>query len=90
MSSQGCEREVNPKVGHRISGTEEGAQMMRLTQAQLAQVANRAVSRVLRWAGALTLGYRCTVYVGIDIKAGDAEADIIYISFIVSVQYIGY
>ena len=45
---------------------------------------------VLRRAGALTFGYKCTVYVGVDVEAGDAEVDVIDISFIVSVQYIGY
>ena len=34
-----------------------------------------------RWAGALTFGYRCTVCVGVDVEAGDAEIDVIYISF---------
>ena len=27
---------------------------------------------------------------GVDVEAGDAEVDVIYISFIVSLQYIGY
>ena len=36
-----------------------------------------------------TVGYGCTSCWG-DVGAGDAEADVIYISFIVSVQYIGY
>ena len=40
--------------------------------------------------GALTFGYGCTVHVGVDVGAGDVEADVIYISFIMSVQYIGY
>ena len=35
------------------------------------------------------VGYGCTSCWG-DVGAGDAEADVIYISFIVSVQYIGY
>ena len=39
---------------------------------------------------ALTFGYGCTVHVGVDVEAGDIEADVIYISFIMSVQYIGY
>ena len=57
----------------------------------LAPVRSRIPSlSVLRWAGALTFGYGCTVYVGVDVEAGDAEVDVIYISFIVSVQYIGY
>ena len=30
------------------------------------------------------------LHVGVDVGAGDAEVDVIYISFIVSVQYIGY
>ena len=34
---------------------------------------------VLRWAGALTFWYGCTVYVGVDVWAGDAEVDAIYI-----------
>ena len=40
--------------------------------------------------GALTFGYGCTVHVGVDVGAGDAEADVIYITFIMSVQYIEY
>ena len=41
--------------------------------------------------GALTFGYRCTVYVGVVVGAGYIEVDVVYISFImVSVQYIGY
>ena len=57
----------------------------------LAPVQSRVPSlSMLRWAGALTFGYRCTVYVGVDVGAGDAEVDVIYISFIMSVQYIGY
>ena len=39
---------------------------------------------------ALTFGYGCTACVGIDVGARDTEVDIIYISFIMSVQYIGY
>ena len=39
---------------------------------------------------ALTFGYGCTVHVGVDVGAGDIEVDAIYISFIMSVQYIGY
>ena len=30
------------------------------------------------------------LHVGVDVEAGDADVDEIYISFIVSVQYIGY
>ena len=40
--------------------------------------------------GALTFGYGCTVHVGVDVGAGDVEVDVIYITFIMSVQYIGY
>ena len=36
-----------------------------------------------------TVGYGCTSCWG-DVGAGDAEADAFYISFIVSVQHIGY
>ena len=45
--------------------------------------ANSASSEysVLRWSGALTFGYGCTVYVGVDVGAGDVEVDVIYISF---------
>ena len=48
----------------------------------LAAVQSRILSlSVLRWARALTFGYRCTVYVGLDVEAGDAEVDVIYTSF---------
>ena len=30
------------------------------------------------------------LHIGVDVGAGDAEVDVIYISSIVSVQYIGY
>ena len=39
---------------------------------------------------ALTFGYWCTVHVGADVGAGDVEVDVIYISFIMGVQYIGH
>ena len=45
---------------------------------------------MLRLSRTLTVGYGCTVYVGVDVGAGDAEVDVIYISFIMSVQYMGY
>ena len=45
---------------------------------------------MLRWSRALTFGYGYIVCVGVDVEAGDAEVDAIYITFIVSVQYIGY
>ena len=45
---------------------------------------------MFRNPGALTFGYGCTVHVGVDVEAGDAEVDVIYIAFILSVQYIGY
>ena len=40
--------------------------------------------------GALIFGFGCTAHVGIDVGAGDIEVDVIYISFVMSVQYIGY
>ena len=45
---------------------------------------------MFRSPGALTFGYRCTVHVEVDVGAGDAEVHGIYITFIMSVQYIGY
>ena len=40
--------------------------------------------------GALTFGYGCAVHVGVDVGAGDVAVDVIYMSFIISVQYIEY
>ena len=45
---------------------------------------------MLHSPGALTFGYGCTVQVGVDVGAGDVEVGVIYISFIMSVQYKGY
>ena len=45
---------------------------------------------MLRSPRALTFGYGCAVHVGLDVEAGDAEADVIYITFIMSAQYTGY
>ena len=47
MSFQGYQGKGNPQVGHEIQGAEEGAQMMQLTQAQLAQIVTNAVSQAL-------------------------------------------
>ena len=38
---------MNPQVGHELLGEEEGAQMMQLSQVQLAQVVSSAVSQSL-------------------------------------------
>ena len=38
---------MNPQVGHEIPGEKEGAQMMQLTQVQLAQIVSSAVSQAL-------------------------------------------
>ena len=35
-------------------------------------------------------GYGCAVHVGVDVGAGDVKVDVIYMIFIMSVQYIGY
>ena len=45
---------------------------------------------VLRSPRALIFGYGCAVYVRVDEGTGDAEVDVIYITLIMSVQYIGY
>ena len=45
---------------------------------------------MFRSPGALTFWYGCTVHVGVDVGAGGVEVDVIYIKFIMSVQYIGY
>ena len=47
MPFQGYQGEVNPQVGHEISGAEEWAQMMQLTQVQLVQIVSSAVSQSL-------------------------------------------
>ena len=47
MSVQGYQGEVNPQVEHGIPGAEEGAQVMQLTQVQLAQIVSSAVSQAL-------------------------------------------
>ena len=45
---------------------------------------------MFRCPGALTFGFGCVVHVGVDMGAGDAEVDVIYITSIMSAQYIGY
>ena len=47
MSFQGNQGEVEPQVGHEISGAEDGAQMVQLTQMQIAQIVSNAVSQAL-------------------------------------------
>ena len=39
---------------------------------------------------ALRFGYVYAVHVGVDVGAGDVEVDVMYTTFIMSVQYIGY
>ena len=45
---------------------------------------------VFRSPRALTFGYGCAVHVGVNVEAGDAEKDVIYITFVMSAQYTGY
>ena len=45
---------------------------------------------MFRSPGALTFGYGCTIHVEVDVGARDAEVEVIYIAFIMSVQYIGH
>ena len=47
MSFQSYHGKVIPQVEHEIPGAEEGAQMMQLTQVQLAQIVSSAVSQAL-------------------------------------------
>ena len=47
MSFQGNQREVDSLVGHEIPGAEDGAQVVRLTQIQVAQIVSNAVSPAL-------------------------------------------
>ena len=49
MSAQGTQGEVDPLVGvgHEISGADDGAQVVQLTQVQIAQIVSNAVSQAL-------------------------------------------
>ena len=47
MSFQGYQPKVNPQEGHEIPGAEKGAQMMQLTQIQLAQIVSSTMSQAL-------------------------------------------
>ena len=47
MSFQGNQGEVNPQVGHEIPWADDGAQVVQLTQMQIAQILSNAVSQVL-------------------------------------------
>ena len=64
-----------------------------LVQAEIRKTVKRSVqltsSRVRLGQSFKTVGYGCASCWG-DVGAGSVEADIIYILFIVSVQYIGY
>ena len=81
-------RPVNPTVGRALPLYSAGFGVVEFLTRVYAYCIHK-VGPLLRWAGALTFGYRCTVYDGVDVEAGDAEVDVIYVSFIVSVQYIG-
>ena len=47
MSFQGNQGEVDPQVGHEIRGADDGAQVVQLTQMQIAQIVSNAVSQGL-------------------------------------------
>ena len=49
MSAQGTQGEVDPLVGvgYEISGADDGAQVVQLTQVQIAQIVSNAVSQAL-------------------------------------------
>ena len=47
MSFQGNQRGVDPQVGHEIYGADDDAQVVQLTQMQIAQIVSNAVSQAL-------------------------------------------
>ena len=47
MSFQGNQGEVDPQVEHEIPGADGGAQVVQLTQVQIAQIVSNAVSQAL-------------------------------------------
>ena len=47
MSFQGNQGEVDPQVGSDIPGADDGAQVVQLTQRQIAQIVSNAVSQAL-------------------------------------------
>ena len=47
MSFQGNQGEVDPQVGHEVHGADDGAQVVHLTQMQIAQIVSNAVSQGL-------------------------------------------
>ena len=47
MSFQGNQGEVHPQVGHEIPGADDGAQVVQLTQMQIAQIVSNAESQVI-------------------------------------------
>ena len=47
MSFQGNQGEVDPQLGHGIPGSDDGAQVVQLTQMQIAQNVSNAVSQAL-------------------------------------------
>ena len=47
MSFQGNQGEVDPQVWHEIPGADDGAQVVQLTQMQIAQIVSKAVSQAL-------------------------------------------
>ena len=47
ISFQGHQGEVDPQVGHEISGADDGTQVMELTQVQLVQIGSSTVNQAL-------------------------------------------
>ena len=47
MSFQGNQGEVEPQIGHEIPGAADGAQVVQLTQMQIAQILRNTVSQAL-------------------------------------------
>ena len=47
MSFQGNQGEVDPQVGHEILGADDGAQVVQMTQMQIAQIVSNAVNQGL-------------------------------------------
>ena len=47
MSFQSNQGEADPRVGHEIPGADDGAQVVQLTQMQIAQIVSNAVSQAL-------------------------------------------
>ena len=86
MAFQGNQREVDSLVGHEIPGADDGAQVVQLTQIQIAQIVSNAVGQALTYQ-MLTAAQQFQTPIKFDVPASEGDSTASWLTWSQRVLY---